>query len=165
MKAVTRLFGRNASAHPLQTAGSVRYVYHAARIVFGGWFLFSGLWHFLWPWLQPMGNEPAAIAFTRAMLASGLFDWIKAIEVVTGITMLINRGMPITILAIVPLNIVIVYWNFVLDKGVVEWTFGTLTIICNAILAWPWRSCFWPLFQWKGRPDYSFDPNFPSADR
>lgn len=143
----------------------MKYLYHLTRIVFGGWFLFSGLWHFLWPWMQPMGNEPAAIAFTRAMLESGLFDWIKAIEVVTGVTMLINRGMPLTLLAIIPLNIVIVYWNFVLDKGAVEWTFGTLTIICNAILAWPWRACFWPLFQWKGRPDYSLDPNFPPADR
>jgi hypothetical protein len=132
--------------------------YHVCRILFGAWFLFSGLWHFLWPWLQPMGDEPAAIAFTKAMLASGLFDWVKAIEVVTGVMILLNRAMPLTILAIVPLNLVIVYWNFVLDRGIVEWSFGSFTIVANALLAWPWRRYFWPLFVWRGRPDYSLEP-------
>lgn len=132
--------------------------YHFCRILFGAWFLFSGLWHFFWPWLQPMGHEPAAIAFTKALLASGLFDWIKALEVVTGITLLLNRALPLTILAIVPINVVIIYWNFVLDGGIVDWTFGVLTILFNAVMAWPWRCYFWPLFVWKGTPDYSADP-------
>ena len=84
-----------------------RYLYHASRVVFGGWWLFSGLMHFLWPELQPLGDEPEAIAFTRALMASGLFDWIKVIEVVLGLTMLANRAMPLTIVALVPLNVVI----------------------------------------------------------
>jgi len=137
----------------------MKIAYHIVRLLFGAWFLFSGLWHFFWPWLQPMGNEPAAIAFTKALLASGLFDWIKAIEVVTGVLILLNRAMPLAIMAIVPINIVIVYWNFVLDKGVVEWTFGAMTILFNAMLAWPWRRYFWPMFVWKGRADYSLEPN------
>lgn len=137
---------------------TMKIVYHAVRILFGAWFLFSGLWHFFWPWLQPMGNEPAAIAFTKALLASGLFDWVKAIEVVTGVLILLNRAMPLTILAIVPLNIVIVYWNFVLDEGVIEWSFGALTILFNAILAWPWRRYFWPMFVWKGVANHSLEP-------
>jgi hypothetical protein len=135
----------------------LKTAYHACRLLLGGWFLFSGLWHFFWPWLQPMGNQPAAIAFTKAMLASGLFDWVKAIEVATGITMLLNRAMPLTIIAIVPLNIVIVYWNFVLDSGTIEWSFGAFTIIANAVLAWPWRLHFWQLFIWRGAADFSVD--------
>ena len=138
----------------------MKYLYHASRIIFGAWFLYSGLMHFFWPSLQPLGDEPAAIAFTKALMASGLFGWIKAIEVVTGITILLNRAMPLTIIAIIPLNIVIVYWNLVLDKGVVEWAFGVLTIVFNAILAWPWRGYFWQLFAWKGKADFSLDPKF-----
>ena len=133
----------------------MKWVYHASRLVFGSWWLFSGLMHFLWPELQPRGDEPAAIAFTEALMASGLFDWIKVIEVVLGVTMLLNRAMPLTVIALVPLNVVIVYWNFVLDEGVVEWTFGALSIAFNAVLAWPWRGYFWPLFVWRGRADYS----------
>lgn len=138
----------------------MKIAYHLSRVLLGTWFLFSGGWHFLWPWLQPMGNTPEAIAFTKALLASGLFDWVKAIEVVTGVTMLLNRAIPLTIVAIVPLNVVIVYWNLVLDHGVVEDTFATLTIVFNAVLAWPWRRYFWPLFVFNGAPDYSSEPGW-----
>lgn len=96
-------------------------------------------------------------------MASGLFDWIKAIEVLLGITLLINRAMPLTVIALVPINAVIVYWNFVLDEGLVEWTFGAATIIFNAVLAWPWRHLFLPLFIWRGEADYSL--RMPDRDR
>jgi hypothetical protein len=150
--------GGNTS--PFSVSGEderLKTAYHICRILLGAWFLFSGLWHFFWPWLQPMGNQPAAIAFTKAMLASGLFDWVKAIEVTTGITMLLNRAMPLTIIAIVPLNIVIVYWNFVLDSGTIEWSFGAFTILANAVLAWPWRLYFWQMFIWRGSADFSLE--------
>lgn len=137
---------------------SIKWIYHLSRIIFGGWWLFSGLMHFLWPHLQPMGNEQPAIDFTRALMASGLFDWIKAIEVVLGLTMLANRAMPLTVLALVPINVVIVYWNFALDEGLVEWTFGAMTVLFNAILAWPFRCYFWRLLTWRARPDFSLQP-------
>ncbi|MBS1240546.1 MAG: hypothetical protein H6R45_1252 [Proteobacteria bacterium] len=80
---------------------------------------------------------------------------------ILGITMLANRFMPLTIVALVPLNVVIVYWNFVLEVGTVEYTFGALSILFNAILAWPWRHYFWQLFTVKGTPDYSLEPHLP----
>ena len=74
---------------------------------------------------------------------------------VLGLTMLANRAMPLTIVALVPLNVVIVYWNFVLDTGWTEWIFGGLSIVFNAVLAWPWRYYFWPLFVWNGQADFA----------
>ena len=41
-----------------------RWVYHVSRVVFGAWFLFSGLAHFLLPGWQPMGTHQPAIDFT-----------------------------------------------------------------------------------------------------
>lgn len=137
---------------------SIKWIYHLSRIVFGGWWLFSGCMHFFWPQLQPLGDEQPAIDFTLALMASGLFDWIKVAEVVLGLTMLANRLMPLTVLALIPINVVIVYWNFVLDEGMVEWTFGAMTIVFNAILAWPFRRYYWPLLAWKARPDFSLQP-------
>lgn len=131
-----------------------RYIYHASRIIFGGWWLYSGLMHFIDRDWQPLGQHQAAIDFTLALIVSGLFEWIKVIEVILGIAILLNRAMPLTIIALVPINIVICYWNFVLDPGVVEYVFGALSILFNAILAWPWRRYFWPLVLWKGRADY-----------
>ena len=61
----------------------------------------------------------------------------------------------LTVIALVPLNVVIVYWNLVLDTGMVEWTFGALSVVFNAVLAWPWRRYFFPLVVWRGRPDYA----------
>jgi uncharacterized membrane protein len=143
----------------------MKIAYHLSRVLLGSWFLFSGAWHFFWPWLQPMGSTPEAVAFTKALMASGLFDWVKAIELVTGITMLLNRVIPITVVAIVPLNIVIVYWNLVLDHGVIEYIFAALTVIFNALVAWPWRRNFWPLFVFKGRPDYTLAPGWEDQAR
>lgn len=148
---------RTLESAPARSAGTF-VLYHVARLIFGGWWLFSGLMHFVWPELQPLGNEPAAVAFTHALMASGLFDFIKVLEVLLGLTMLVNRAMPFTVLALVPINVVIVYWNFVLDEGLVEWTFGALTIAFNAILAWPWRHYFWPLLVWRGEADFSTRP-------
>jgi hypothetical protein len=85
------------------------------------------------------------------------------IEVLLGATMLANRLMPLTVIALIPLNVVICYWNFVLDPGAVDIVFGILTIVLNAVLAWPWRGYFWPLFAWRGRPDYSLDPKVSDA--
>lgn len=139
----------------------MRATYHATRVIFGGWWLFSGLMHFFWPELQPLGDEEAAINFTLALMDSGLFDWIKVLEVILGITLLTNRAMPLTIIAMAPINIVILYWNFVLDTGWTEWIFGALTLIFSAILAWPWRLYFWQLFTWKGTADFSSETGLP----
>jgi hypothetical protein len=81
--------------------------------------------------------------------------------VVTGVTLLLNRAMPLTIIALAPINVVIVYWNVVLDRGLVDWVFTVLTIVFSAVIAWPWRGYFWPLFVWKGTADHSLDPHLP----
>jgi hypothetical protein len=51
----------------------------------------------------------------------------------------------------------------VLDPAPVDFVFGVLTVVLNAVLAWAWRDHFWPLFAWRGRPDYSLDPKLPET--
>lgn len=136
----------------------MNWLYHFARVVFGGWWLYSGAMPFIDPAWQPLGQEQAAIDFSLALIASGLMKCIKVVEIVVGILILANRAMPLVVIAITPINFVICYWNFVLDEGAVEYTFGALTILFNAILAWPWRRYFWPLFIWQGDADYSAKP-------
>lgn len=132
-----------------------KWVYHASRVIFGGWWLYSGLMHFIDESWQPLGQEQAAIDFTLALMASGLFEWIKVAEVILGITILMNRAMPLTLVALTPINLVILYWNFVLEVGTVEYVFGALSLLFNVILAWPWRAYFWPMAIWRGKADYS----------
>ena len=141
-----------------------KYIYHASRVIFGGWWLYSGSMHFIDASWQPLGQEQAAIDFTLALINSGLFEVVKVVEIILGITILANRFMPATIVAMIPINLVILWWNFVLEIGTVEYVFGVLTIIFNAILAWPWRTYFWQIFAYKGRPDYSMDLRLPDGD-
>jgi len=102
-----------------------------------------------------MGHEPAAIAFTHALIDSGLFRWVKILEIILGATMLMNCAMPLTLMALIPINIVIVYWNFVLDPATVDYVFGVLSIVFNLLLLWPWRAAFYPMFVWRGQADYT----------
>ncbi len=137
---------------------TIKWIYHFSRIIFGGWWVYSGTMPFIDPSWQPLGDEQAAIDFSLALISSGLMTCVKVAEIVLGLLIVFNRMMPLAAIAIIPINFVILYWNFVLDEGVVEWTFGALTVLFNAILVWPWRRYYWRLFSWKGRPDFSTDP-------
>ena len=106
------------------------------------------------------GSVPRNTVQVQIAPLSYLFETLSANE---RLTMLANRAMPLTVIALVPLNVVIVYWNFALDEGAVEWTFGALSIALNAVLAWPWRHYFWPLLVWRGRPDYGLATGWPPA--
>ena len=129
--------------------GMMTLGYTVARLLFGAWFLFSGAEYFSPFDLQPLGNTPLAREFTLALIHSGLFAGIKVMEVVVGLLMLANRAVLPAALAVAPVTVVICYWNFVLDPGVVEYIFGLLTALCNAVMIWPWRERLWPLFVWK----------------
>lgn len=124
-------------------------LYTATRVIFGAWFLFSGAEYFSPFDLQPLGNTPLAREFTLALIHSGLFAIIKLMEVVIGALLLINRAILPAALATAPLTVVIAYWNFVLDPGIVEYVFGALTIIMNAILLWPYRLELFALIRWQ----------------
>lgn len=141
---------------------TIKWIYHLSRLIFGGWWLYSGAMPFIDPAWQPLGQEQAAIDFSLAMIASGLMVWVKVAEIALGLAILANRMMPLAAIAIVPINFVILYWNFVLDEGAVEYTFGALTVLFNVILLWPWRRYYWRLFTWKGKPDFSTDPGIQS---
>ncbi len=133
----------------------LNWFYHISRVIFGGWWLYSGVMPFIDPAWQPMGGTPAAVDFTQAMLDSGLMVCVKVAEIVFGFLILFNRLMPLSVIAIIPINFVILWWNFVLDDGMIETIFGSLTILFNAVMLWVWRGYFWPLVAWKGTPDYS----------
>jgi hypothetical protein len=132
----------------------MKAAYHVGRIVFGLWFLFSGVEYFLPYDLQPLGEMPLAREFTLALIHSGLMSWIKVAEILIGIFVLINRAMPLTMAATAPITFVIAYWNFVLEPGVVEYVFGIATVALNLFLLWPYRAYWLPMFVWKARPDY-----------
>jgi len=127
----------------------MKITYTIARIIFGLWFLFSGAEYFTNLGIQPLGTTAIAREFTLALIHSGLFAYIKVMEVVIGALVLANRGVFTAGLACLPLTAVIAYWNFVLDPGLIPDLFGIATIAFNLILIWPERERLWPLLVWK----------------
>jgi uncharacterized membrane protein YphA (DoxX/SURF4 family) len=134
----------------------MRWFYHAIRLLTALWFLYAGLNFFLYPDNQRLGLVPASHDFTVALIASGLFTWVKAIEVVLGITLLFSRFMPLSVIALVPINFVVVYYNWVLEPHRGTFIAGGLTLFCTAYLVWSWRAYFWPLLAFKGTPHHDF---------
>ena len=130
----------------------MRWLYHAVRLLTAAWFLYAGLNFFLYPDNQRLGLVPASHDFTVALIASGIFTWVKAIEVVLGFTLLMHRFMPLTILGLVPINFVIVYYNWVLEPARGTFIAGSLTLLFTAFLVWNWRAYFWPLLTFRGAP-------------
>lgn len=137
------------STQEIQQSERRSITFTVTRIIFGAWFLFSGAEYFSPFDLQPLGNTPLAREFTLALIHSGLFAWIKVMEVVVGLLLLINRAVLPSALAIAPVTVIIAYWNFVLDPGVIEYIFGVATVVFNTILLWPYRALLLSLLKWR----------------
>lgn len=138
----------------------MRWAYHGVRLFTAAWFLYAGLGFFLSPETQRLGAVPASHDFTVALIDSGLFTWVKAIEVLLGLTLLANRFMPLTVLALIPINFVVVYYNWVLEPARGTFIAGSLTLLCTAYLTWSWRQYFWPLLTFGGQAQPDFRPQF-----
>ncbi len=136
---------------------------HFVRLFTAAWMLYAGLNFFLYPDNQRLGLVPASHDFTVALIASGLFTWIKAIEVAAGLCLLMNRFMPLAIITLVPINFVIVYYNWVLEPHRGTFIAGGLTLLFTAWLVWAWRAHFWPLLAFRATPHHDLKPRFTAA--
>ena len=136
----------------------MRWVTHFVRLFTAAWMLYAGLNFFLYPDNQRLGLVPASHDFTVALIASGLFAWIKAIEVLAGLCLLMNRFMPLAIIVLVPINFVIVYYNWVLEPHRGTYIAGGITLAFTVWLVWVWRAHFWPLLTFRSAPQHDLKP-------
>jgi len=129
----------------------MKYLVMAGRLAFGGWFLVSGLNHWLGVFPQPIGANDVSRQFTLALMDSHLFDAIKAIEIVTGAAIMLNLYTPLMLVATLPLSVVIFYWDVFLDRESVELVFGPLSLAINALLMLAYLDCYWPMLARRPR--------------
>lgn len=120
--------------------------YHVSRILFGLWFTYAGVEYFLPQFFtQPLGDMKPAHDFTVALIDSGIFVWVKVLELVIGVCVLANRWVLAAGLACLPLTVVITWWNVVLEGTALPLAFGVLTPALNLAILWPFRRLIWPL--------------------
>lgn len=95
---------------PRQLFAATRYLLGAIFLVFG----LNGFFQFI-P-VPPLA--PKAQAFMGAMIATGyLLILVKAIEVLAGIALLLNRRVPLALILLGPIVVNILLFHLVLDPG------------------------------------------------
>ena len=108
--------------------------FYAAQFFFGGWFLFHGLNHWLQFFVQPAGSGQGMHDLISVLIDSGMFNVVKAIEVVAGVMLLANRFVPLAIVIAFPVTVVISYMNFTMGDRFGVFV-GCVSILLNVAMA------------------------------
>ena len=114
-------------------SGQMKYLIWFARILFGAWMVTNGLNHFVYLWPQPLGGLQVSKEFTIALIDSHLFDLVKAVEVLAGVSALTGLYAPLLMIVGLPVSFVVWYYGAVINHsagGHGYVVLGTNLIIC-----------------------------------
>lgn len=131
----------------------MQYAVWFVRLVFAGWMIPAGLNHFVPLFPQPLGNQPLSTELIVALIDSGLFDLVKAVELLAGICVLIGYRVPLALVLCMPVSFNVWYWDVPLQgwgssAAIYGWaTLGSNTLLCLAY----WKS-YRPMFALRSTP-------------
>jgi uncharacterized membrane protein YhaH (DUF805 family)/uncharacterized membrane protein YphA (DoxX/SURF4 family) len=91
----------------------VKYAIWAVRFWYAGWMIPAGLEHFYHIYPQPGYDttNPLAHEMLFALLHSHLFDIVKAVELITGISVLLGFFTPLMLLVCMPVAFCVFWWD------------------------------------------------------
>ena len=122
----------------------MRYAVWFVRLIYAAWMIPAGLNHFIQLYPQPVGNQQLSIAVFTALLDSGLFTLVKAVELLAGLAVLFGFRLPLMLLAVLPISFTVWYWDTELQGW---WTasaiYGWSVLGCNVLLC----LAYWPRYQ------------------
>lgn len=128
------------------------YFVFACQTFFGAWFLMHGLNYYV-EWVK---QPPGAASLTRdlisALIATGLFDVVKIMEIILGIALLTNRFVAVSVLAAIPINAVIFWSGMFLKADFQGRATATVIMLIMAVMiyaSWPWYRSFF-VYKTKG---------------
>lgn len=126
------------------------------RLLFAAWMIPAGLNHFVQIFPQPMGTQPLSMELVSALIDSHLFDLVKAVELLTGIGVLLGVFTPLCLLICLPVSFGVFYWDAPLEGwGSGAAIFGYATLFCNTVLCLAYYKSYQPMFTLRAdvRPD------------
>ena len=120
----------------------MRYAVWFVRLVYAAWMIPAGLNHFIQLYPQPIGNQSLSIEVFTALLDSGLFALVKAVELCAGLALLFGFRVPLALLLALPVSFTVWYWDTELQGW---WStsaiYGWAVLGCNLLLCLAyWRS-------------------------
>lgn len=123
------------------------------RLIYAAWMIPAGLNHFIQLYPQPIGNQPISMGVFTALLDSGLFTLVKAVELAAGIMLLIGWRVPLALVMVLPVSFTVWYWDTELQGW---WTasaiYGWAVLGCNLFLLYAFRETYKPMFEGYSPP-------------
>lgn len=124
------------------------YLVFALQMFFGAWFFLHGINYYV-EWVK---QPPGAASLTRdlisALIATGLFDVVKIMEIIIGIALMFNRFVPLSVLAALPINVVIFWSGFVLKADFQGRATGITIVVIMVVMlyaCYPYYRSFMPV--------------------
>ena len=131
----------------------MKYAVWALRLVFGAWMVPVGLEHFYHLFAQPMGNVPVGRELIVALIASHLFDIVKAVELLAGLSVLTGLYAPLALAACMPVSFCVFWWDAPIEGwGSIGAPYGEVTLICNGLLCLAYFKSYRAMFALRSTP-------------
>jgi len=113
----------------------MKYGVWFVRLVFAAWMIPAGLNHFVYLFPQPMGTQPSSHELIVALLDSHLFDLVKAVELIAGVSVLLGFYTPLGLILCMPVSFCVFYWDTPLEGwGSRASLFGEAALLSNVLL-------------------------------
>ena len=131
----------------------------AARVfcvLFGAWNLFFGLvffcdhvFHVRFLIEQPMGHGELTPYLNQTLIDTHLFHVVKAIEIVVGVLLLMNRAVPFVLCVYFPITVVIFIVNLFLEEFAWGPLIAWIYLVVHLFLIWAYRGYYLPMLAWR----------------
>lgn len=140
----------------------MRYAVWLVRLIYAAWMIPAGLNHFYPLFPQPMGNQPLSSEVIAALIDSGLFDVVKAVELLAGLCLLLGIRVPLVLLAVLPVSFNVWYWDTALQGWwSVSAIYGWAVLGCNLALCLAYLGSYRAMF--ASRPDIGAGAEIPRS--
>ena len=130
----------------------MKYGVWFVRLVFAGWMIPAGLNHFVPLFPQPQGTGLSGEVF-RALFDSHLFDIVKAVELIAGLSVLTGIYTPLALVMCMPVSFCVFWWDNPLSGwGTSANAFGQAVLICNVLLCMAYWKSYRSMFALRSTP-------------
>jgi hypothetical protein len=102
---------------------------------------------------QPLGTQPLSQELFLALFDSHLFDLVKLVELVVGVTVLVGYYVPLSLVVCMPVSFCVWYWDTPLEGwGSGASIFGTAVLLSNVLLCLAYIPSYRSMFAWRSTP-------------
>jgi hypothetical protein len=100
-----------------------------------------------------MGTKPLSHELIVALLDSHLFDFVKAVELLAGVSVLLGWYTPLGLILCMPVSFCVCYWDTPLEGwGSRASLFGEAALLCNVLLCLAHIKCYRSMFAFRSAP-------------